>query len=428
MDRSHATPSRPAKPGLALDRLLDAVAHVSARDGYVHLTVERLLAVAGVSRATFYQHFSNLDDCFWSAYHHHADQLVREAQSAAQGSRHRERRVLEALAAAARSRPDSARLLMREGLAAGPSGFVERDALISRIQQAMAGTTTQHATLDLPSSILVGGMFRFLSMQLSDGGVPDGVCDEVREWAGAFARRSSGDPSWSARFAPTLSRQPWGSAQSTSGVLPRGVPRERLVRATAETIREKGYRNVAVADIVAAAGVSRRSFYNIFPTKSAAFIAAYEQAFQQAVAACTPAFFTPRTWPERVWHGAQAFTSFFSREPLLAYIGFVECYAIGPDFERRVHDTQLAFTLFLEDGYRQRPEAQSLSRACSALTAAMVLELGFHGNRHGPGLNMRPLQPLAVFIALAPFIGSQAAGDFVESKLAAVGVAPSAAA
>jgi len=179
-----------------------------------------------------------------------------------------------------------------------------------------------------------------------------------------------------------------------------------------------GYTQTTVADIVVAAGISRRRFYNEFASKSAAFIAAYEHGFQQTLAACTPAFFSAGDWPERIWQSAQAFTGFFASEPSLAYLGFVECYAVGPGFASRVHDTQLAYTLFLEEGYRQPREGPAPSRATSELTAAAIAEAGLQVTSRSPGLFIRRMQPLAVYIALAPFIGVDRAGEFVTGKLA----------
>jgi AcrR family transcriptional regulator len=414
------------------DLLLDAVTDLAVRDGYAQLTVEKILAHAAVSRASFYQYFSNVEDCFWSAYRQHAEQFSSAIAAVAAGSPHSEFAVLDALITAATLRPGIAQLLMREGLAAGPTGLSERDALISRIERAVAGSAQPQSTIDLPASILIGAAFRFLSMRLSDGGALNGLRDDVREWVGGFARRSS-RPSWTARFAPVLLRPPCPAlAQSNFGQAA-GKPRKRtsrrdftsrrdsIMRATAAIVQEKGYRDMTVEHICEAAKVSRRSFYNEFPGKAGAFIATYEHGFQQTMAACIPAFFASRVWPERVWHGAEAFTRFMAREQLIAYLGFVECYAIGPCFVPRVHDTQLAFTLFLEEGYRQRSEGRSLSRACSALTAAAIFELGFQVIRRGPSLYFGRMQPLAVYIALAPFIGCDEAGEFVAGKLAAKG-------
>jgi DNA-binding transcriptional regulator YbjK len=46
-------------------RLVDAVTRVAATDGVAALTVERVLLVAGVSRASFYQYFRSVEECFF---------------------------------------------------------------------------------------------------------------------------------------------------------------------------------------------------------------------------------------------------------------------------------------------------------------------------------------------------------------------------
>ena len=400
----------------ARDRLLHAASEVAAHEGYALLTVERVLLAAGVSRATFYQYFTNIEDCFWSAYRQHSERLVSDVTAAVRGAERRDLAMLDALVDAAISRPDVARLLMTEGLAGGQIGLAERDALVAAIERAVDAPAGGRSAVDIPEAILIGGVFRFLSMRLADGGALDGVREEVREWAGAFGR-SSPEHSWAARFMPVLPSSS-DAPVSARAVRQRGTSRERILCATAASVREKGYRAMTVSDIVEGAGVSRRLFYNEFPSKSAAFMAAFEDIFQRTIAACTPAFFSSRGWPERVWQSALAFTNFVSREPLLAYLGFVECYAIGPSFAARVHDTQLAFALFLEEGYRQRPEAASLPRSCAALTVAAIVETGFLGSRRGVSLHLRRLQPLAVYVALTPFIGTDEAGRFVTGKLA----------
>jgi AcrR family transcriptional regulator len=400
------------------DRLLDAVVRLAARDGYAGLTVEKTLAMARVSRATFYQYFRSVDDCLWSAHRQHADRLLADVAAAAAGSLHAELAVLDTLVATAVAHPQAARLLMREGLAAGAHGRSERDALIAGIEQAIRGAANHQSELDLPSGILIGATFGFLAMRLAAGGALDGLREQVREWAGAFAKRGSRE-SWSSRLAPTLAHEEPRLPVQATAERPGGTPRARIMHATASVVHAKGYRDATVTDIVAAAGVARRSFYNEFPSKADAFIATYEHTFQRGLGTCTPAFFISASWRERVWHSAQALTGFFAREPMLAHLGFVECYAAGPRFALRVQDTHLAFTLFLEDGYRQRSQARSLSRACSTLTAAAIFELGFQAARRGPGLYLRRSQPLSVYIALAPFIGLDEAGKFVMGKLSA---------
>jgi AcrR family transcriptional regulator len=419
--RALAVPGLAQKRYGAHERLLAAVTTAVARDGYIQLTVERLQALAGVSRATFYQYFSSTDDCFANAYREHAELLVtRVLDALACCGQAREVAVLDALAGTALACPDAARLLMREGLAACTAGLRERDVLISRIVQAMTGASGRklvQSKVDLPPTVLIGAAFRFISIRLAEGAATEHLGEELRELAMAFTLGAS-EPRWSERFAPAPSSHALRTVVRSRALQQRGSTRERILRATAAMIREKGYHGVNVADIVAAAGVSRRSFYNEVHSKTDAFTAAYEFGFQQTVAACTPAFFTPRVWPERVWHAAQAFTEFMAREPTIAYLGFVECHAAGPRFEAKVHETHLAFTLFLEEGYRQHPQDASPSRTKSVLATAAILEAGFSGSRSGTSLQIRRLQPLAVYIALTPFMGPARAGRFVARKLA----------
>ena len=398
-------------------RLLDELPAVVRRIGYVGLTVEALVEAANVSRASFYQYFVSADDCFWHAYRRYADELVRAVEEAVRDAEIPALAGLHALVDTAAIKPDVASLLMREGLSGGAERVAERNSLVSRVAQAITSTGASRS-LDLPARVLTGGVFRFLSMRLADGASFDGVLDDLERWACTFAFGPS-EGSRHAMFAPNESLRPnVGDGQRPRCRRPVGSQRERIIMATSQMILEKGCRQTTVSDIVRSARVSRRTLYNLFERKSGAFLAAYEEAFQKTLAACAPAFFSQRDWPERVWSGAEAFTLFLAREPSLAHIGFVECYALGPAFASRVHDTQLAFTVFLEDGYRQRPEAQHLPRACSDLTATTIFEAGYHATLAGPAINLRALQPLAVYVALTPFIGRNCAAEFVRTKVA----------
>jgi len=76
---NHTEPTRPLPRGphklsreeverSQRDRILWAMAEVSAERGYAHVSVADVLSRAGVSRATFYQLFRDKEDCFGAAY------------------------------------------------------------------------------------------------------------------------------------------------------------------------------------------------------------------------------------------------------------------------------------------------------------------------------------------------------------------------
>jgi AcrR family transcriptional regulator len=57
----------------------------------------------------------------------------------------------------------------------------------------------------------------------------------------------------------------------------RASQRGRLICAIADSVAEKGYPDTSVADVIALAGVSRRTFYEHFSDKEDCFLAAYDE-------------------------------------------------------------------------------------------------------------------------------------------------------
>ena len=67
-------------------RMMRAVAVVVASKGYGDTVVENIVSVAGVSRKTFYEHFTDVQDCFLHAYADFGDQILDEVAQAVAAS------------------------------------------------------------------------------------------------------------------------------------------------------------------------------------------------------------------------------------------------------------------------------------------------------------------------------------------------------
>jgi AcrR family transcriptional regulator len=50
------------------ERLISGMVAAAARHGYAKASVARVIAQAGVSRATFYEQFADREECFLAAY------------------------------------------------------------------------------------------------------------------------------------------------------------------------------------------------------------------------------------------------------------------------------------------------------------------------------------------------------------------------
>src|SRR4029079_8566329 len=67
-------------------RLLWAVGRAVAEKGYAAATIEDIVRDAGVSKKTFYEHFSDKLDCFLAAYEAASDELLAHVRAAQEGA------------------------------------------------------------------------------------------------------------------------------------------------------------------------------------------------------------------------------------------------------------------------------------------------------------------------------------------------------
>jgi AcrR family transcriptional regulator len=126
-------------------RMLMAARQVVAQEGYARMSVERVVARAGVSRKTFYDLFENREDCFIAAFDDAIErivQIVREAYESARGWRERMRAGLATLLGLLDDEPELRTVCVVEALAAGPQALEHRarvlQALIAAVDEGRA--------------------------------------------------------------------------------------------------------------------------------------------------------------------------------------------------------------------------------------------------------------------------------------------------
>ena len=192
--------------------------------------------------------------------------------------------------------------------------------------------------------------------------------------------------------------------------------RQRIIAAVGRLARTQGYLATTVADIVKAAPVTREVFYELFRNKEDAFLAAQTAGIERSIPLTGAGFFAGETWPDRVWGGLEALLGYVSTDPAVVYLDVIESYAAGEAALRRSFDNRMAYSLFFEDGYRQRPEAERLPRLCSEVIGDAIVGLMRWHVSEGRTARMLEILPLTTYVALAPFIGGEAALAFVKAK------------
>lgn len=106
---------------------------------------------------------------------------------------------------------------------------------------------------------------------------------------------------------------------------------QRLLAAMAATIDEKGYAATTIADVVARARVSKRTFYEHFADKEAAFLATYSSLSDEMLGVIAAAAGGEDVaWDERVAAGVHAYLTQLALHPTLTRTFLAEIQAAGP--------------------------------------------------------------------------------------------------
>jgi AcrR family transcriptional regulator len=130
-----------------------------------------------------------------------------------------------------------------------------------------------------------------------------------------------------------------GASKQAGGLGPERVveiQRARILAAMVEVSAERGAVNVSVAHIVERAGVSRRTFYELFADREQCFLAAFDQALERVAAVVAPAYEHGGSWSARVRASLAALLELFDHDPGMGRLLIVESLGAGRDaLERR---------------------------------------------------------------------------------------------
>ena len=119
--------------------------------------------------------------------------------------------------------------------------------------------------------------------------------------------------------------------------------------ATIDATSASGYAQMNVEDIVRGAGVSRRTFYELFANKHDAFLAAFDAAADALLAAVRSATERETTFEGKVIAGVRAFLEALAATPGPARVCIVEALAAGPDAIARRTEVMGTFARLIDD-------------------------------------------------------------------------------
>jgi AcrR family transcriptional regulator len=387
------------------ERLFAAMVATVGEKGYEATTVADLVKLSGVSRSAFYRHYDDKQACFLAAVEAMVEpalQRIGSDESAPAGVE-RARQAFASLIELIVSQPAAAKMCIVEIYAAGPEGA----ALVDRTMEEATALTArlleqvperQGLPIELVRA-LVGGIQKTIHKRLYRGQEEELTELVPQLWQWLFSYPVPPGPLKATRRR-VVKAVPFAERQAQSN------PPERLLRALAAVVAEKGYPDTTVAEIVERAQTSQRTFYEHFKNKEDAIVAALDSGSAHMLAAALPAFRRAPDWPHAVHDTQEAMFCFGAEEPEYARLGGVEMYAAG----KRALDQREIVTEGMEGllapGYELKPKTPPI--AAEAIGGALYSLLYDHVNKKGPE-TLPDLVPTLVYVTLAPFLEAQEA-------------------
>jgi AcrR family transcriptional regulator len=186
------------------------------------------------------------------------------------------------------------------------------------------------------------------------------------------------------------------------------LQRARMLHSAVQVVSEEGYGQMSVARVTGRAGVSRRTFYEMFGDREACFLAAFDQAVSDIQTLTVAAWERESSWRRQIRAALGALLGFLDEEPGIGSLVVVEALGAGPRVLAHRSNLLSGLASVIDLGRSQsgryRPPAltaEGLVGAVLGIIHARLLE-----TPREPLTNL--LSPLVGMI-IAPYLGPTAA-------------------
>ena len=387
------------------ERLFGAMVALSSEKGYEATKIGDLAKMAGVSRAAFYDHFKDKKECLLAAVEALVEPTIafmERAEDAPTGEA-RVRQAVEAFMGLVAKQPAASKMCFIEVYAAGEEGEAEVERILDLFEHfgvsqlndipGHKGTPAQMVRA------MLGGLQKVIHKRLysDEAGQLPRIAEQIADWGLSYPPPPGPleGPKRRGRKA-----RPFAERQAIAH------PPERVLRALAAIVAEKGYTATTVAEVVERAGTSQRVFYGHFENKEEAFLAALDSGSAQMLGTVLPAFRRANSWQESVRAAYEAMFSFGIEEPEYTRLGAVEMYTVGKRALQTRDGVMEGLEALLVPGYEIKPDTPPI--AAEAIGGAIYALIHDQVKKKGPE-SLPELAPMATYMTLAPFLGAEEA-------------------
>lgn len=331
-------------------RLEGAMVEAVARHGYAGTTLRELVALAGVSKTTFYEHFESKEDCFLATLDATTVETTRRVGAAYRGSgdfRERMTAGLSAFMELVVEEPGAASLAAVESLTLGSAGVAHRERASEAFEEIARQSFDSAPGDNRVTPVLVRGIVNGINgvvyrhLRTGRAEALPGLVDELIDWSLTYQRPDTP----AVAEAVAAAEQPavvdpdrlgdpekpgWDEPPDSQLSRTTLSQRERIVRGAARVVVEDGYGALSIPAISAAAGTSNQTFYQHFSGKRDAFLAAFEIVAADVLGFARAAFAEAGDGPQAIGAGLRALTERIGGHRTFARLAFFELPTAGP--------------------------------------------------------------------------------------------------
>jgi AcrR family transcriptional regulator len=405
-------------------RLEGAMVAAVARHGFAGTTLRELVGLAGVSKSTFYQHFESKEDCFLATFDQIVAALAGRVGAAYQSEGDLRERLVAALTAfmdLAVEEPAAASLAAVESLTLGAAGVAHRERA-SAIFEGLVEQSFKHLPGSREASphvvrAIVAGIrgVSYRHLRRDEAGTLPATVEPLIDWALGYqeADRAAVRAAMSAAEKQT----PGASAVDGDAVPGWEEPpdshasklalsqRDRIIRAAAHVVVQRGYGGLSIPAISAVAGTSNQTFYEHFSSKRDAFLSAFEMAAAEAFGSAHCAFEAATNGAEAIGAGVRGLADYVAAHPMFARLAFFELPTAGPAALDRADAIMDSFTAFLGSDLLPEGVGAPASRLVREAVGTGIWTVLQYEIARGRSNSVPALAPEITRIAVAPLAG-----------------------
>ena len=384
-----------------------------SRHGYEGVTVRQVIGLAGVSRRSFYEHFDNRHDCFLKTARAIARRELRQARDASSAQEGAADAALAAglasIAAAARERPDSLRLVLCHCLAAGEQGAALLVGTLGASERMLSETLAPGPGSALHPPIvraLAGALHGMLEAALDARGARSPGALAGAMTAIALALRISERDRAAAELAGSLRARArlvaLGASRRSGPPSEPADTRDRMLLSAMRLAARQPVAQLSMPQIADAAGVPVDAFLAAFGSTQSCLEEALARSGEQLLQIAYRAEHAGGEWPQATRLALAGMLGHLAAHPIQARALALVAHGAGETARRGGQELNVALGTALTRG-----------AGADGLTAPAAAGAFWHTVRHAllaeRGVMLAAFSDHLAYVILAPAIGTEAA-------------------